>query len=71
MGQGTLAAGMMLCMDRLQSRLRDMGVDLSRRQTAMPQQHLHGAQIGTVIQQVRGEGMPQRMRRKNGFDTGR
>ena len=61
----------MLSVDRLQSRLRDMGVYLGRRQTAMSQQHLHGAQIGTVIQQMRGEGMPQRMRRKNRFHTGR
>jgi hypothetical protein len=49
---------MMLSVDRLQSRLRDMGVYLGRRQTTVPQQHLHGAQVSAVIQQMRGEGMP-------------
>lgn len=39
-----------------------VGVNLSRRQVAMPQQHLHDAQIGAVIQQMGCERMPQRVR---------
>ena len=39
----------------------DMGVDLGRRQVAVPEQHLQGTQVGAVIQQVRGKGMAQHM----------
>ena len=48
---------MMLRVDRSQALLRDMRVDLGCRQTAVAQQHLHGTQIGAVVEQMRGKGM--------------
>ena len=41
----------------------DAGIDLSRRQAGMPKQFLDGAEIAAAAEQVRGEGMAQRMRR--------
>ena len=53
----------MLRMQRLQPRLRDIRINLRRGKIGMPEQHLHHPQVGAVVQQVRGERMPQRMRR--------
>ena len=55
---------MMARVNRLQAGLRDVGVYLRGRQAAVSQQHLHGTQVGSVIEQVRGECVTQRMRRK-------
>ena len=41
----------------------NMRIDLCGRQIAVPQQHLHNAQISAVIEQMGREGVPQRMRR--------
>jgi hypothetical protein len=54
----------MLRMQFLHALAGHVGVDLRGRQVAVTQQHLHHAQVGAVVQQVRGEGMPQRVRRE-------
>ena len=41
---------------------RHMGVNLRRRNIRVPEQQLHHAQIGAVIEQMRCESMTQRMR---------
>ena len=41
---------------------RHVGVDLRGRDVRMAQQHLHDPQVGPVVQQVRGERVPQGMR---------
>jgi hypothetical protein len=46
----------------LEPRARHVGIDLSSRQTGVAEQHLYGAQIGTVIQQVGSEGVAQGVR---------
>src|ERR1700733_2335796 len=55
---------MMLRMQFLQTFARHVSVNLSRRQIAMPQQHLHHAQIRPVVQQMSREGMAQGVRRE-------
>ena len=47
----------------LQMRGGNAGVNLCRRQTAVPQQFLHHAQIGTAFEQMRRERVAQGMRR--------
>src|SRR5450631_3619437 len=47
-----------------QSRAIDGRVDLCRRQRGVPEQFLDGAQIAAAPQQMRREGVPQRMRRR-------
>jgi hypothetical protein len=42
-----------------QPRVEDMGVDLGRGDIGMAQQRLDRAQIGAVLQQMRGEGVAQ------------
>jgi hypothetical protein len=37
----------------------DVFVDLRGRKVAMPKQHLQHAQVGAVLEQVSGEGMPE------------
>ena len=54
----------MLRVQRLQAFGGNVGIDLGRRNVAVTQQHLHHAQIGAVIEQVGGKGMPERMRRQ-------
>ena len=44
-------------------RIRDMRVNLRRPQVLVPEHFLHGPQIGTVPQQIRREGVAQRVRR--------
>jgi hypothetical protein len=47
-----------------------MGVDLRGGQVAVAQQHLHHAQVGAVVEQVRGEGVAQGVRRQRLADPG-
>ena len=49
-------------MQFLQTLARHVSIYLRCRQVTMTEQHLHHAQIRTVIEQVRGEGMAQGMR---------
>ena len=53
---------MMLCMQFLQPLPRHVRVNLRRRNIRMSQQQLHHAQVGAVVDQVRREGMSQRVR---------
>ena len=52
-----LSARMMGRVQLLHANLRDMGINLCGRQVAMPQQHLHHAQVRAMIEQMRGKGM--------------
>ena len=49
-------------MQLLQPLPRNMGIDLGGRYVGVPQQELHHTEIGAVIEQVRGESMPHRVR---------
>src|SRR5687767_11841332 len=49
--------------DLAEALLGDVRVDLGRRDVRVAQHHLHGAQVGAMHQQVRGEGVTERMRR--------
>ena len=49
---------------RLQAGVEHMGVDLRRRNVGMAEQLLDHAQVRAVLQQVRGEGMAQDVRRE-------
>jgi hypothetical protein len=42
---------------------RDVGVDLRGGDVGVAQQQLHHAQVGAVVDEVRGEGVAQRVRR--------
>lgn len=42
---------------------RDLCVDLCRRQSCMPEQLLDIAEVSPLIEQVRGKGVPQAVRR--------
>src|SRR5205807_4510184 len=44
----------------------DVGVNLRRRNVAVPEQGLHGTRVGAVLQQVRRKAVPQRVRRDVG-----
>lgn len=48
----------------------DQGIDLRRGHRGVPQQFLHHPDIGATLQQMRGELMPQHMRRNTGGDAG-
>src|SRR5690606_8634275 len=54
----------------LQAGAGDMGVDLRGRQVTVPQQHLHHAQVRTVIEQMGGKGMAQRVWRQRPGNAG-
>src|SRR5690349_2386901 len=54
---------MKLLIHALQPRPRDVRVDLRRGDVGVAEHHLHAAQVGAVLEQVRGEGMPQYVRR--------
>jgi hypothetical protein len=55
-----------------QSRVEDMGVDLGRGDIGMAQQRLDRAQVGAVLQKMRGEGVAQLVGRDaGGVDPGR
>jgi hypothetical protein len=60
---------MMLRVQILQPLARD-GCDGGGGDVGMPQQHLHRAQIGAVVEQVGGEGVAQRVRRQRRADAG-
>src|SRR3989338_1140896 len=57
-----LRSWMELLVYPFQARTLDMRVDLRRRDVRMPQKLLHHAQIGAILQKMRGERMPQNMR---------
>ena len=59
---------MMPIVSRAQVHVGNVRVDLRRRYIAMAQQRLHRTRISTVLQEVRGEAMSQRVRR-NIFDA--
>src|SRR5471030_2566457 len=59
-----------LLVDRDQLPVVEVRVLLRRRQRDVAEQLLNGAQIGTGIQKVRGEGVPQRVRRYSGAERG-
>ena len=61
----------MLAVQFLHAGTGHVSVYLSRRQVAVPQQHLHHTQISTVIQEVGSKRMPQRVRRHFDLDIGR
>src|SRR5947207_2530714 len=46
-----------------QSRRRDMGIDLCRRQALVAQQLLNDPQVGAPVEQMRGEAVAKRVRR--------
>ena len=52
---------MMLRMQLLHAFLRDMGVNLRRRNIRVTEQQLHHTQIGAVIEQMRRERVAQRV----------
>jgi hypothetical protein len=56
-----LASGVVLGMQRLEPFPRHMGVDGGGGDVGMPQQHLHGAQVGPVVDQMRGKCVAQRV----------
>src|SRR5688572_21151711 len=51
------AAGVVLRVQLLHALAGDVGIYLRRGKVAVTQQHLHDAQVGAVIQQMRGECM--------------
>ena len=53
---------MVLTVQPLQPFAGDVGIDLGCRQVAVAKQQLHHPQVGTMIQQVGGEGVTQRVR---------
>ena len=55
---------------RFQSRGRNMRIDLSCRDIAVPEQHLDDAKVGAVIEQVRGECVAQCVWRHISADAG-
>ena len=59
----------MLTVQFFQTLTRHMRVNLRGRNIRMPQQHLHYAQVGAVIDEVRGERMPQSVRRQRFVDA--
>ena len=58
-GSGTGVGGLV---HRTQAVAGEMCVDLGGRQIGVAQQLLHGAQIGTSFEEVRGVHVPQRVR---------
>src|SRR5262245_22044030 len=58
------AARVMLRVELLHPLPRHVRVDLGGREVAVAEQHLHDAQVRSVVQEVRREGMAQRVRRE-------
>jgi hypothetical protein len=52
----------MPCVQLAQPLARHVGVDGGGGDVGMAQQHLHRAQVGTVVEQVRGKGVAQGVR---------
>src|SRR3569623_447999 len=65
------SAGMMRGVHTFQTFARDMSIYLGRGQIMMTQQHLHDPQVGTVVEEVSRERVPQGMRRQAGLYTHR
>src|SRR6516225_5041595 len=63
-------AGMMLRVQLFETLARHVRVDLRRRKVTVPEQHLHDAQIGAVVQKVGSEGVAERVRRELLGDAG-
>ena len=61
---------MMLGMQCLEPRPRDVRVDLRRRDVGMAQQQLHDAQIGAVVQQMGRERVAQPVWRQRSMYAG-
>src|SRR3954469_20669692 len=59
---GVSATRMMLRVQLLQALARYMRIDLRRRDVGVPQEQLDHAQVGAVIDEVRGECMAQAVR---------
>lgn len=59
--QATLGAGVGQLIGLAQTFDGDMGIDLSGRETGVPQHLLNAAQIGTGIQEMGGKAVPQLM----------
>ena len=57
-------SGMVLRMQLLQALPGHVRVNRRRRYVCMPEQHLHGTQVCTVVKQMCGKRMPQCMRRQ-------
>jgi hypothetical protein len=49
----------------------DVGVDLCRRDLAVPEHQLDGPEVGPALEEVRREGVPQDVRADLGGDPGR
>ena len=58
------SARMVLRVQLLQPLARDVRVDRRRRDVGVTEQQLHDAQVGAVVEQVRGERVPQHVRRQ-------
>src|ERR1700687_3019447 len=69
--RGRSSPRVMLAMERLEALARDVGVDLRGRNVRMPEEELHHAQIGAVIDEVRREGVAQSMRGNRLANAGR
>ena len=67
---GCSAARMVQRVQLLQPLARHVGVDRRRRDVGVAEQHLHRAQVGAVVEQVRREGVAQRVRRERRGDAG-
>src|SRR5690606_19295405 len=61
---GTLPARVMAAVQLLHPLASDVRVDLGRRDIAVPEQELHDPKVGTVVQQMRRERVPNGMRRQ-------
>ena len=65
-----LTSGMVLRMQLLQSLPCHMRVNRRRRYVRVAEQHLHCTQVSAVIQQMRGERMPQSVWRQRHMNIG-
>ena len=57
-----LPSRMMFLVNEFQALARYMGVNLRGGDVTVSEQHLHHTQVGTVVEQVRGKGVAQRVR---------
>lgn len=61
---------MVLAVQRLESLIGHMSVNLGSGEIGVAQQHLHHTQIGAVIEQMGGKGVAQGVGRQLPADTG-
>src|SRR5688500_14336140 len=59
---------MVLVVDLLEARACDVGVDLGRRDIRVAEHHLDRAEVRAMLEQVRGERMPEDVRGDVGAD---